>query len=95
MEYCREHVRQLLHALWFRLRHRHLKAKAAEQAVFRAELEALLEAGPEAWELIFVDEATRRRHSTLTAQWCLVDEVPEGPRGMIIRRFRSMEPRPR
>jgi transposase len=31
--------------------------------------------------LIFVDEATVRRHPTLTAQWCLVDEVPEVPTG--------------
>jgi hypothetical protein len=31
--------------------------------------------------LIFVDEATVRRHPTLTAQWCLVDEVPAVPTG--------------
>ncbi len=69
MEYCRERVR--------RLRHRHLKAKPEEQVAFRAELEDW----PEEWELIFVDEATVRRHPTLTAQWCLVDEVPEVPTG--------------
>jgi hypothetical protein len=82
MEYGRERVRQLLHELGFRrrrLRHRPLKAKPEEQAAFRAELEALLEAWPEAWELLFVDEATVRRHPTLTAQWGLVDEVPEVP----------------
>jgi transposase len=84
VEYCRERVRQLLHALGFRLRrlrHRHLKAKAEEQAGFRTELEALLEEWLEEWELICVDEATLRRHPTLTAQWCLGDEVPEVPTG--------------
>ena len=86
IEYCRERVRQLLHALGFRLRrlrHRHLKAKPEEQAAFRAELEKHLEAWPEDWELVFVDEATVRRHPTLTAQWCLVDDVPEVPTGDI------------
>src|SRR5688572_1851999 len=84
IEYCRERVRQLLHELGFRLRrlrHRHLKAKPEEQAAFRAELEALLAEWPEDCELIFVDEATIRRHPTLTAQWCLVDDVPEVPTG--------------
>jgi hypothetical protein len=82
VEYCRERVRQMLHDLGFRLRrlrHRHLKAQPEEQAAFRAELEERLAAWPEEWELIFVDEATVRRHPTLTAQWCLVDEVPEVP----------------
>jgi transposase len=77
-------VRQLLHALGFRLRRlrpRHLKAKPEAQVAFRAELEARLAEWPEAWELIFVDEATIRRHPTLTAPWCLVDEVPEVPTG--------------
>jgi hypothetical protein len=86
IEYCRERVRQRLHALGFRLRrlrHRHLKAKPEEQAAFRAELEKHLEAWPEDWELVFVDEATVRRHPTLTAQWCLVDDVPEVPTGDI------------
>jgi transposase len=84
IEYGRERVRQLLHELGFRrrrLRHRHLKAKPEEQAAFRAELEKRVEAWPEDWELIVVDEATVRRHPTLTAQWCLVDEVPEIPTG--------------
>jgi transposase len=84
VEYCRERARQMLHDLGFRLRrlrHRHLKAKPEEQAAFRAELEALVAAWPEEWELIFVDEATVRRHPTLTAQWCVVDEVPEVPTG--------------
>jgi transposase len=77
-------VRQLLHESGVRLRrrrHRHLKAKPEAQAAFRAELEALLVEWPEDWELIFVDEATVRRHPTLTAQWCLVDDVPEVPTG--------------
>ena len=84
VEYCRERVRQLLHELGFRLRrlrHRHLKAKAEEQEAFVVELEALVEEWPEGWELFFVDEATLRRHPTLTAQWCLGDEVPEVPTG--------------
>jgi transposase len=83
-ESCRERVRQLLHAQGFRLRrlrHRHLKAKAAEPAVFQSELQALLEEWPEEWAWIFVDEATLRRHPTLTAQWCVVDAVPEVPTG--------------
>jgi hypothetical protein len=84
IEDCRERVRQLLHALGFRLRrlrHRHLKAKPEAQVAFRAELEALLEDWPEEWELLFVDEATVRRHPTLTAQWWVVDDVPEVPMG--------------
>jgi hypothetical protein len=43
--YGRERVHQLLHALgfrWRRLRHRHLKAKPEEQAVFVAALTARL-----------------------------------------------------
>jgi hypothetical protein len=74
----------MLHDLGFRLRrlrHRHPKAQPEEQAAFRAELEERLAAWPEEWELICVDEATVRRHPTLTAQWCLVDEVPEVPTG--------------
>lgn len=90
IEYCRERVRQLLHGLGFRLRrlrHRHLKGKPEEQAAVRAELEELLGAWPEDWELLFVDEATVRRHPTLTAQWCLVDDVPEVPTGDIHTRM--------
>ena len=82
--YSRERVRQLLHALGFRLRrlrHRHLKAKPEEQAAFRTELESLLAEWPEDGELLFVDEATVRRHPTLTAQWCLVEDGPEVPTG--------------
>ena len=74
----------MLHTLGFRLRrlrHRHLRAKPEEQAAFRAELRELLDTWPETWELIFVDEATVRRHPMLTAQWCVVDEVPEVPTG--------------
>ena len=90
VEYCRERVRQLLHGLGFRLRrlrHRHLKGKPEEQAAFRAELEELLGAWPDDWELLCVDEATVRRHPTLTAQWCVVDDVPEGPTGDIQTRM--------
>jgi hypothetical protein len=86
VEYCRERVRQLLHGLGFRLRRlrpRHLKGNPEEQAAFRAELEELLAAWPEEWELLCVDEATGRRHPPLTAQWCLVDDVPEVPTGDI------------
>jgi transposase len=83
-KYCRERVRQLLHKLGFRLRrlrYRHLRAKSEEQAAFRAELAELLAEWPEDCELICVDEATVRRHPTLTAQWCLVEDVPEVPTG--------------
>jgi transposase len=84
VEYCRERGRQVLHTLGFRLRrlrHCHLRAKAEEQEAFATELEALLEAWQEDWELLFVDETTVRRHPTLTAQWCLADEIPEVPAG--------------
>ena len=84
IEYCRERMRQLLHALGFRLRrlrHRYLRAKPEEQAAFRAELQELLTTWPADAELLFVDEATVRRYPTLTAQWCLVDDVPEIPTG--------------
>jgi Winged helix-turn helix len=82
IEYCRERVRRVLHELGFRLRrlrHRHLRAKPEEQEAFVTELEALLEEWPEDWELVFVDEATVRRHPTSTAQWSLVEEIPEVP----------------
>jgi transposase len=84
IEHCRERVRQLLHERgfrWRRLRHRQLQAKPEEPLTVVAELEGLLAEWPEDWELIVVDEATVRRHPTLTAQWCLVDEVPDGPTG--------------
>jgi hypothetical protein len=83
IEYSRERVRQVMHALGFRLRRlrHHLKAKPKEQAAFVAELEEWLVDWPEAWELIVVDEPTVRRHPTLTAQWCLGDDVPEVPMG--------------
>jgi hypothetical protein len=64
-----------------RLRHRHLRAKPQEQAALVAELQALVADGPDDAERLFVDEATVRRHPTLTAQWCLVDEVPDVPTG--------------
>jgi hypothetical protein len=64
-----------------RLRHRHLRAKPQEQAALVAELQALVADGPDDAERPFVDEATVRRHPTLTAQWCLVDEVPDVPTG--------------
>ena len=98
VEYCRERVRQLLHELGFhlrRLRHRHLKAKPEGQAAFQAELAELLVEWPEGCELIFVDEATVRRHPTLTAQWCLVEDVPGVPTGMTIPRCMSMVRWPR
>jgi hypothetical protein len=84
VEHCRERVRQLSQALGFRLRrlrHRHLKGKAEEQAPFIAVLEDWGVAWPEDAELLFADEATARRHQTLSAQWCLVDEIPEVPTG--------------
>ena len=84
VEYSRERVRQLLHELGFRqrrLRHRHLRADPEEQAAFVIDLDILLSQWPEDWELLFVDEATVRRHPTLTARWCLVDDVPEVPTG--------------
>jgi transposase len=49
MAYCRERVRQILHALGFRLRrlrHRHLKAKPQEQTAFLTERHALLTEWP-------------------------------------------------
>jgi hypothetical protein len=84
IEYCRERVRQLLHGLGCRLRrtrHHHLQAKVEEQVALKAEGAAWLTAWPEDWELICVDEATVRRHPTLTAPWCVGDEVPDGPTG--------------
>jgi hypothetical protein len=84
IEYCREHVRQVLHKPGFRLRrlrHPHLRAKFQEQAAFVAELRALLHDWPDDTELLFVDEAAVRRHPTLTTQWCLVDEVADVPTG--------------
>ena len=84
IEYYRARVRRLLHELGFRLRrlrHRHLRATAEAHAAFVAEMEAWLAEWPEEWELIFVDEATVRRHPMLTAPWCLVDEVPDVPTG--------------
>jgi winged helix-turn-helix protein len=72
LPYWRERVRQLLYELSFRLRrlsHRHLQAKPEEQAAFRAELEEPLTQWPEDYALIFVDEATVRRHPTLTVPW--------------------------
>jgi DDE superfamily endonuclease/Winged helix-turn helix len=84
IEYCRERVRQLRHELGFRLRrlrHRHLRAKSQEPAACVADLRALLDDWPDDTELLCVDEATVRRHPTLTAQWCLGDEVADVPTG--------------
>src|SRR5918992_115132 len=84
VEYCRERVRQLLHALGFRLcrlRHRQPRAKPQEQAAFQAELCERLEHWPADGERLFADEATVRRHPILTAQWCVADDVPEVPTG--------------
>ena len=84
MTYCRERARQLLHAVGFRLRrlrHRHLRGNPTEQEAFVIELSTLLEDWPQDCELLFVDEATVRRHPTLTAQGCLSDDIPEVPTG--------------
>lgn len=84
VEYSRERVRQLLHDLGCRrrrLRHRHLKANPQEQAAFVTDLHLLLQDWPADWELLDVDEATVRRHPTLSAMWCLVDDMPEVPTG--------------
>ncbi|HEY7494552.1 MAG TPA: IS630 family transposase [Candidatus Tectomicrobia bacterium] len=84
VEYCRERVRQVLHAPGFRLRrpqHRHLKANPQAQAAFLTELQALVAAWPDEGQLLCVDEATVRHHPTLTAQWCLGEAVPAIPTG--------------
>lgn len=63
LEYCRERIRQVRHTLGFRLRRlrdRHWRAKAEAQVALVTELEELVAAWPEEWELICVDEATRR-----------------------------------
>jgi DDE superfamily endonuclease len=57
------------------------RAQREEQAAFASALEALVADWPEDWELLCGDEATGRRHPTLTARWCLADEVPEVPTG--------------
>jgi hypothetical protein len=82
--YGRERVRPLRHARGFRLRrwrHRHLKATPEAQAAVVAERESLRAEWPEGCALILGEEATVRRHPTLTAPWCLVDDVPEVPTG--------------
>ena len=84
VEYSRERVRQLLHGLGFRrrrLRHYHLKANPQEQGAFVTDLDLLLRGWAEDWEMLFVDEATVRRHPTLSAMWCLVDAIPDVPTG--------------
>jgi putative transposase len=84
VEDCRERVRQVLHQLGFRrrrLRHRHLKANPQAQAAFIAELHKRVAALPDNGQLLFVEEATVRRHPTLTAQWCRGEAVPEIPTG--------------
>jgi DDE superfamily endonuclease/Winged helix-turn helix len=84
LEDGRERIRQVLPGLGFRLRrlrHRHLKARPEAQVACRAELPERLQDWPEAWELWWGDEATVRRHPTLTAQWGLLEEIPEVPTG--------------
>jgi hypothetical protein len=56
-----------------------LQAKPEEPAAFRAELEARLAEWPADGKRLVGDEATVRRHPTLTAQWIVVADVPEGP----------------
>jgi hypothetical protein len=55
-------------------------AQTAQWVLIRGQ-EGLLGDGPEDWELLLVDEASVRRHPTLTAQWGLVDDTPEVPTG--------------
>jgi hypothetical protein len=64
-----------------RLRHRPLKAKPEAPAALQVELAARLAEGPEAWDLLCGEAAPVRRHPTLTAQWGVVEDVPEGPTG--------------
>lgn len=64
-----------------RRRHRHLQAKAEAPAAVMAELAAWLAAWPEAAARFFVDEATVRRHPTLTAPWGVGDASPAVPTG--------------
>jgi hypothetical protein len=61
------------------LRHRHLSANPHEQAAFVTDVHLLLQDWPEEWEWLFVDEATVRRHPTLSARWGLVEDIPEVP----------------
>jgi len=82
IEYSRERIRQLLRELGVRqrrLRHRHLRADPEEQAAFVIDLNLLLQDWPDEWELLFVDEATVRRHLTVSARWCLADDIPGVP----------------
>jgi hypothetical protein len=84
VKYCRERVRQVLPHLGFRRRrprHRHLKANPQAQAAFVAALHKVSAELPDDGHLLFVDEATVRRHPTLTAQWCMVDDGPAIPTG--------------
>jgi transposase len=84
LENGRARVRPRRHELgfrWRRLSHCHLQATPEEQAAFRTELGELLAEWPADGKLICVAEATVRRYPTLTAQWCLIDEVPEVPTG--------------
>lgn len=84
VDYSRKRVRQLLHDLGFRqrrVRYGHLKANPQEQAAFVTDLNLLLQDWPEDWALLFVDEATVRRHPRLSAMWCLADDIPEVPTG--------------
>jgi hypothetical protein len=74
MEYCRDRVRHVLHALGVRLRrprYRHRKANPPAQAAFLAKLPEIVAALPDDGPLRFVDAATVRRHPPLTVPWCL------------------------
>jgi hypothetical protein len=66
---------------WRRWRPRPLQATPPAQAALLPERHAVLPAWPADREWLCVDEATGRRPPTVTAPWCLVDDVPEGPTG--------------
>jgi hypothetical protein len=53
----------------------------AQQGQIMQEYSMIFKTRSEDCELIVVDEATVRRHPTLTAQWCWVEDVLEVPTG--------------